>query len=193
MDGVPRSGLLVVLSAPSGGGKTTLTNELLVRLPKAKKSLSCTTRPQRTTEIPDQDYQFISDADFDKHVQANAFAEWAQVHGFRYGTLKKNIEDAVATGHVLFLVIDVQGAGIIKKSFPDCISIFVMPPDFDVLESRLRKRGTETESEIRRRLENARKEIALAPTFDYQVLNDRLDRVVLEIESIIRKKTEKRT
>lgn len=182
------SGLLVVLSAPSGGGKTTLAHELLNRFPGARRSVSLTTRPQRATEIPGQDYLFVTDKDFDEHQKNDSFAEWATVHGFRYGTLKSQIQKSLDARELLFLVIDVQGAKNIKTHFPEALTIFVSPPDFDSLEARLRKRGTEKEEDIRRRLETARKEVAQAHLFDYQVLNDRLDRVALEIEAIIRKR-----
>jgi guanylate kinase len=181
-------GGLVVLSAPSGGGKTTLANELLSRLPESRRSISLTTRPQRPTEIPGQDYFFVSNADFDQKVKENAFAEWATVHGHRYGTLKQTIVDNIARGELTILIIDVQGARSIKKNFSEALTIFVSPPDFDSLELRLRKRGTESETDIRRRLENARREMAHSSEFDFQVLNDRLDRAALEIESILRKK-----
>lgn len=177
----------MVISAPSGGGKTTLVNELLTRFQQARRSISTTTRPARNTEINKQDYNFISNADFDRLMKDDAFAEWALVHGHRYGTLKATVNDAVGSGQLLFLVIDVQGAKSIKKAFPQALTVFVMPPDFDVLETRLRKRGTESDAEIRKRLESARNEIAQAEAFDYRVLNDRLDRAALEIESIIRK------
>ncbi len=182
------SGILVVLSAPSGGGKTTLANELLSLVKNSRRSISVTTRPQRSTEIPGQDYHFIADAEFEQNLSKDAFAESATVHGYRYGTPKESIQSALDKGEILFLTIDVQGAKSIKKSFPQALTIFLTPPDFDVLETRLRKRGTEAEADIRRRLENARKEIAQAQDFDYQVLNDRLDRTALEIESIIRKR-----
>ncbi len=181
-------GLLVVISAPSGGGKTTLTNELIRRFPNSRRSITCTTRPPRNTEIPNQDYIFVTDRDFDKMVQDEAFVEWAVVHNFRYGTRKSIVQESLDRGEILFMTIDVQGAQSIKKFFDSALTIFVMPPDFDVLETRLRKRGTENDSDVRRRLENARKEIALADTFDYQVLNDQLDRAALEIESIIKKR-----
>ena len=184
---VPK-GLTVVLSAPSGGGKTTLATELIARFPNARRSISSTTRPARTTEIEGQDYHFISDAEFDKLVNESAFAEWALVHGFRYGTTRSSLKEGQDKGEILFLAIDVQGAKNIKKAMPEALLIFVTPPDFDVLETRLRKRGTESDQEIRKRLENARREIAQAGDFDYQVLNDRLDRAALEIESIIRKR-----
>ena len=116
------------------------------------------------------------------------FAEWAMVHGHRYGTRKSVVQESVDNGDILIMTIDVQGAQSIKNAFDSALSIFVMPPDFDILESRLRKRGTETDADIRKRLENARKEIALADEFDFQVLNDRLDRAALEIESIIKKR-----
>ena len=179
-------GLLVVLSAPSGGGKTTLASELIRRFPNARRSISVTTRPPRSTEIPGQDYYFISNQEFDRLIAENALAEWALVHGHRYGTKKSFVQEGVERGEVLFLAIDVQGARNIKKAFPKALLIFVSPPDFDILETRLRKRGTETDQEIRTRLENARKEIAQANEFDFQVLNDRLDRASLEIESLIR-------
>ncbi|MEO5667388.1 MAG: guanylate kinase [Bdellovibrionota bacterium] len=181
-------GLLVVIAAPSGGGKTTLANELIHRFPNSRRSITCTTRPARTTEIPNQDYTFVNDADFDRMLKDNEFAEWAKVHGHRYGTRKSVVRESVEKGEVLFMTIDVQGAKSIKNAFPDALTIFVMPPDFDVLESRLRKRGTESDVDIRRRLENARKEIAMVGDFDFEVLNDRLDRAALEIESIIRKR-----
>lgn len=182
------SPLLVVISAPSGGGKTTLARELMSHFPSSRRSISVTTRPARATEIPDQDYHFISDQDFDSLLEKNALAEWAVVHGFRYGTTKSFIDQALKDHAILFLTIDVQGAASIKKSYPKALTFFVKPPDFDVLETRLRKRGTESEDDIRRRLENARRELSRASEFDHIVLNDRLDRVTLEIESLIRKK-----
>jgi len=180
------SGLLVVLSAPSGGGKTTLANELMSRFPNSRRSVSLTTRPARVTEIPNQDYIFVNDAAFDKLVQDNAFAEHAVVHGYRYGTTKASIEESIKKGELLFLIIDVQGAKNIKKSYSESLTIFVSPPDFDILETRLRKRGTENDADIRRRLETARREMAETHHFDFVVLNDRLDRVALEIESIVK-------
>jgi len=183
-----KNGLLVVISAPSGGGKTTLVNELLSRFPTSRRSITSTTRPPRATEIRGQDYDFLSDGEFDALVAKNAFAEYANVHGFRYGSRIDSIDKAVERGEILFLTIDVQGAKNIQKSFPDALLIFVSPPDFDILETRLRKRGTESDSEIRKRLENARKEIAQSDDFDFKVLNDRLDRAALEIESIIKKR-----
>lgn len=182
------SSMLVVISAPSGGGKTTLTRELMSRFPNSRRSISVTTRPARSTEIPGQDYVFISNEEFDDLVKKNALAEWALVHGHRYGTTKQYIDDALSQGAILLLTLDVQGADSIKKSYPNALTFFVKPPDFDVLETRLRKRGTENEDDIRRRLENARRELSRAADFDHTVLNDRLDRVTLEIESIIKKK-----
>ena len=181
-----KDGLLVVLSAPSGGGKTTIANELLGRFPNSRRSISMTTRPPRETEIPGQDYLFVGANEFQKLKDTNGFAESAFVHGYFYGTTKASIEEAFKRGEILFLTIDVQGARNIKSTFPQSMTVFVTPPDFDILETRLRKRGTETDLDIRKRLENARKEIALASEFDFQVLNDRLDRAVLEIESLIK-------
>lgn len=183
-----KRGLLVVISAPSGGGKTTLANELLSRFPNSRRSITCTTRPQRTTEIANQDYIFLKDAEFKELELKGAFAESATVHGYRYGTRKSVLEEAIGKGEILFMTIDVQGAKAIKRAFPDALTIFVNPPDFDILETRLRKRGTENDGDIRHRLENARKEIAQASEFDFQVLNDQLERAALEIESIVRRR-----
>ena len=180
--------MLIVISAPSGGGKTTLANELIGRFNNSRRSVSLTTRPARPTEIPGQDYRFVSNPDFDKILTDDGFAESATVHGYRYGTTKVSVRDAFEKNEILILTIDVQGARSIKKAFPEAITIFVRPPDFDILETRLRKRGTESDADIRRRLENARKEMAQADEFDFQVLNDRLDRAALEIESIIKKR-----
>jgi guanylate kinase len=181
-------GLLVVIAAPSGGGKTTIANELLSRFSNAKRLITCTTRPARNTEIPNQDYVFLSNAQFDEQIKANMFAEWATVHGNRYGTSKRSIEESLSKGEILLMTIDIQGAKSIKAQYPKSLSIFMMPPDFDILETRLRKRGTETDADIRTRLETARREIVQAKDLDFQVLNDRLDRAALEIESIIRKR-----
>jgi guanylate kinase len=180
------AGLLVVISAPSGGGKTTLAHELMGRFSNSSRSISTTTRPPRPTEIPGQDYDFVSDAEFDRLDRLNEFAESAMVHGFRYGTRKSTVNQALEEGRLLFLIIDIQGAKSIKGQFQQALTIFVAPPDFDILETRLRKRGTESDADIRKRLENARREMAFAQEFDFQVLNDRLDRVALEIESLIR-------
>jgi guanylate kinase len=183
-----KPGLLVVVSAPSGGGKTTLVNELINRFPNSRRSISMTTRPPRKIEINGQDYFFVGEKEFEKIESENGFAESAVVHGHKYGTTRASIEDSYSKGEILFLTIDVQGARNIKKVFKDSLTIFVSPPDFDILETRLRKRGTESDSEVRRRLENARKEMSEAKEFDFQVLNDRLDRAALEIESLIRKR-----
>ena len=182
------SSMLVVISAPSGGGKTTLTRELMSRFPNSRRSISVTTRPARSTEIPGQDYVFISDKEFDDLVAKGDLAEWALVHGHRYGTTKSFINEALKEEAILLLTLDVQGAASIKEAYPQALTFFVKPPDFDVLETRLRKRGTENEDDIRRRLENARRELSKAADFDHVVLNDRLDRVTLEIESLIKKK-----
>ena len=147
-----------------------------------------TTRPARPTEIPDQDYEFVSEEEFTAIAEKDGFAESATVHGYRYGTPQKSIKTALNKGELLFLTIDVQGAKAIKNAFPESITVFVTPPDFDILETRLRKRGTETDQDIRTRLETARKEMAQAEDFDFRILNDRLDRAVLEIESLIRKR-----
>jgi len=185
MEASKTKGLIVVLSAPSGGGKTTLVHELLSRISHSKRGITMTTRPPRKTEIDKQDYLFVNDDEFKALIEKKGFAEWAKVHSYYYGIPNDIIDKALENGQTLFLTIDVQGAETIKKHYPQALTIFMNPPDFDVLETRLRKRGTETDEQIRSRLEIARREIARSSEFDFVVLNDSLERAALEIQSII--------
>ncbi|RMF23197.1 MAG: guanylate kinase, partial [Deltaproteobacteria bacterium] len=131
------------------------------------------------------DYYFVDDAEFDRMIRAGEFAEWATVHGFRYGTAKRPLEQALDAGEDLLLDIDVQGARQIKAAYPDAVAIFLIPPSRDSLEQRLRSRGTDDEQTVRRRLEGACREIEAATAYDYLVVNDDLPRTVQTVVSIV--------
>lgn len=152
-------------------------------------SVSCTTRPPRPGEVDGRDYRFVSAATFQELVEEDAFLEWAEVFGHRYGTLIGPIADAIASGQNVLLEIDVQGARSVRDRFPDAVLIFIVPPspsDFlQQLEDRLRKRGSESEAELARRLAAARDEIDQASWFDHVVVNDQVERAAAEVAAII--------
>ena len=179
-------GRLIVVSAPSGGGKTTICAHLLKNHPDWSFSVSATTRPRRTPEQDGVNYYFLTDPDFDTKVAQGELIEWEWVHGHRYGTLRSALEEALNAGVTLLLDIDVKGGLNIKKQYPkDTISIFIDPPDIDTLRERLRGRGTENMSAMEKRLARIPEEQAFRKDFDHIVINDDLDRAVNEIESIL--------
>ena len=184
MSSPARSGRLIVVSGPTASGKSTLWRRLVQR-PGVAFSVSATTRPPRAGETDGQDYFFITPEEFERRAGAGEFLEWARVHGRFYGTPRAGVEAALATGRDVVLEIDVQGAAQIRRSGLPAVSIFVMPPSYEVLEQRLRARGTEDESEIQRRLTVVRSEMAEAPHYDHQVVNDDLNRMVAEVEAIL--------
>jgi guanylate kinase len=172
---------LIVLSAPSGAGKTTLCARLLRDFPELTLSISSTTRKPRGQEQHCKEYFFLSKEEFERQIGEGRFAEWALVHGNYYGTSKDTIERAFASGKSVLLDIDVQGAASLRKAYPtETYTLFVSPPSLEVLEKRLRARGTESEEAIARRLRNAAVEMKEAPTFDQIVMNDDLDRAYEE-------------
>ncbi len=181
-----RRGMILVVSAPSGAGKTTLTRRLLKTFPDLSLSVSYTTRPARAHEVQGQDYCFVSEEEFLRLQSSGAFAEWARVHGFLYGTPRAPLEAALATGRDIVLDIDVQGARQIRKIYPEAVLVFVLPPSWEELERRLRLRRTETEEAIEGRLLRAREEARELPHYDYWLINDELDRAVKVLESIVR-------
>lgn len=171
-----RSGLCLVVCAPSGGGKTTLLSRLREEFTNLRFSVSCTTRPARPGETHGQDYYFISESEFVARREAGEFAEWAEVHGRLYGTPLAWVREELAAGNDLLFDIDVQGAAQLKAHLArESVFVFIMPPGLAELEQRLRKRGTDDEATIARRLGNAAREIAEAPWFDYIVENDNLN------------------
>ncbi|MCX5777895.1 MAG: guanylate kinase [Elusimicrobia bacterium] len=164
-------GLIIVLSAPSGAGKTTLAHLLQKDARGVTFSVSCTTRSRRPGERSGRDYFFITEKQFTAMVARGGFAEWARVHDHCYGTPKAALQKAIAAGKDVILDIDVQGGLQVKKQFPGAVLIFVMPPTMKELERRLRGRGQDDEATIQRRLANARAEIKCMPRYDYRVIN----------------------
>ena len=175
----------MVLSSPSGGGKTTVIRKLLNRHSELRCSVSATTRSPRNGEQDGVDYHFVSRAVFRKKIQENAFYEWARVHGNCYGTLKEQVDAVLRNGGTLLLALDVQGGLHIKQSIPESVLVFLIPPSMEVLEQRLVQRGTEHPRVIAQRLRDAAAEIKAADRYDYQIINNRLDDTVHEIEQLI--------
>jgi guanylate kinase len=181
-----RHGILFVVSAPSGAGKTTLCKEIVDFFPGLRQSVSFTTRPARSGEVPGIDYHFVDESRFQAMIAAGEFAEWASVHGNFYGTALKTLQDASHAGEDLLLDIDCQGARQLKESVVQAVFIFILPPDMAELERRLRGRNTDSEEVIKRRLENAREEIEQSSWYDYRVINDNIEAALARLKDIIR-------
>jgi len=175
----------VILSAPSGGGKTTIARMLLSRRPDLGYSVSCTTRTPRTGEVPGRDYNFISRAEFIAKREQGAFAESAEVHGNLYGTLKAEVDRVIRGGTHVVMDIDVQGAVQFIRAFPTSVTIFILPPSAEVLLERLRGRNTESSAQLAARLQSALQELQQVDEYEYVVINDDLERAVASVESII--------
>jgi guanylate kinase len=184
--GVRRNPFVLVISGPSGAGKSTFVRLLLERCPELRFSVSATTRPRRDTESDGREYHFLSDAEFERRVQAGEFLEWAEVHGARYGTLRSEVFPALAAGHCPLLDVDVQGGVRVKEALADAVLVFLLPPSMLELERRLRERKTESEERIRRRLQRAPEEIRCLPSYDYVVVNEALATTQTELEAIVR-------
>jgi len=182
-----KKGFLIVITAPSGSGKTSIYKRLLQMRRDLKFSISYTTRKKRPNEQDGVDYFFISQKDFEKKIKQGDFLEWAEVHGQLYGTEKKQIQKCIRDGYVCILDIDVQGAMQVMKEFDknDLVTIFIEPPSIEELGRRLRNRGTETEESIKIRLKNALNELEYKKQFKYIVINKNLDIAVKEISDII--------
>jgi len=181
---VANRGHLYVIAAPSGAGKTSLMRALLERRPGLSFSVSCTTRAPRPHEQNGRDYHFISRAEFERLVQADAFIEHADVFGNLYGTLRATVESALAEGRDLILEIDWQGANQVRRRLPEAIQIFILPPSRSELEARLRKRGTDSPEAIARRLAESVSEMSHWREFDYVVINGDFDQALAEMEAI---------
>lgn len=182
-----RKGFPIVLSAPSGTGKTTLAHLLVNSRDKLILSVSYTTRPIRGSEQDGINYHFVDDKKFHNMVQADEFLEWAEVHGHLYGSSAKWTKESLENGRDVLFDIDVQGGLQIKKHYQDAVTIFITPPSFDELEKRLIKRGTESHDKIKKRLLAARDEILVGlEKYDYVINNENLDRALFDLTSIIR-------
>ena len=184
-DGVPAGGQLFVVSAPSGTGKTTVVERLVQVVPELTMSRSYTSRQARAGERDGVDYNFVSRTTFEAMVARGEFLEHADVFGNLYGTGRADAEHLMASGKDVVLVIDVQGAGQVRAGGIPLVTIFVLPPSFEVLEQRLRGRGKDSNDAIRRRLDTARGEVAAYEGYDYVVVNDDLDACVTAMRSII--------
>jgi guanylate kinase len=180
-----RRGLLFVISAPSGTGKTTLVERLVEITPNLRTSRSYTCRPVRRGEADGVDYNFVSRERFESMVATNAFLEWAEIFGNLYGTSVGDTEQALARGDDLVLVIDVQGARKVRAAGVPAVAVFVLPPSYDVLERRLRGRSKDSDAQIRSRLGVAREEVAAFAEYDYVVINDEFEACVDRLRSIV--------
>lgn len=180
--------LLLILSAPSGAGKTTLARLLLAAEPAARLSVSTTTRAPRGQEVEGRDYHFVEEAAFQRMVEGGEFLEWARVHGFRYGTSRAVVERSLReAGSLTIFDIDVQGGSAIKSQFPQAVTVFILPPSLAELEARLRGRGTDSEEVIQLRLEAARSEILRGlAEYDYLVVNRVLEEAGSDLRAIVR-------
>ena len=180
-----REGLILILSAPSGAGKTSLCRELFKTFPDIKESISYTTRKPRTGEVDGLAYHFISEEEFERMVDDDAFAEWAMVHGNMYGTALKTIEEARKNGIDMVLDIDCQGALKLKEQFEGGIYVFILPPSMDELRRRLESRSSDSQDVIDRRIARAEDEIKESRWYDYIIINDSFDVASTELASII--------
>ncbi len=180
-----KQGLLFVVSAPSGAGKTTLCHAIVDSLEDLTHSISYTTRKARPGEIDGRDYYFVSQERFQEMIAAGDFTEWAEVHSNLYGTSRRVLDGMIAKGIDVILDIDTQGAQQIKSRYDTAVYIFIMPPSLDILEERLRNRKSDHEEEIRKRMRRSREEIKDHTMYDYIVVNRDFDRALTELRSIV--------
>lgn len=182
-----RRGLLIVLSSPSGGGKTTIAHHLLKSDRNIVRSVSCTTRPPRPGEREGRDYFFVTRSRFKTMVTRRAFLEWARVHRNFYGTPRAWVERHLARGKDVLFVIDVQGGRSIKRKDPKALLLFLVPPSFKVLEARLKGRGTNDPADLKVRLRDAKRELREGRAYDHRVINGRLEKALAQVVKIIEK------
>jgi guanylate kinase len=178
-------GNIFVVAAPSGAGKSSLVKALMELDSAVQPSVSHTTRPPRGQEKHGREYFFASHPEFDAMVASDAFVEWAHVHGQRYGTSKRAIEERIAQGADVILEIDFQGAIQIRKTFANAVMIFILPPSWEELRSRLERRGEDSASVIELRLQNAAEEMARANEFDFVIINELFERALFDLKAIV--------
>ncbi len=182
---MPRKGSLIIVSGPSGAGKSALASAVISRLKDLHFSVSYTTRAPRGDERDGVEYHFVRKAEFEGLIRGNEFLEWAEVYGNYYGTARKFIDDRLSSGKDVLLDVDVQGARTMRRKRPDAISIFIMPPSYQVLRRRLENRKLDKDYVIEQRLKIARREIVQYKDYDYLIVNDDFDESVKELEAII--------
>jgi len=187
-----RKPMVIIVSSPSGGGKTTIVKNLLRELEGVRRSVSYTTRKPRVDEKDTSDYTFISEKEFRKKIDGGELVEWEKNFGNYYGTPMSQIEKAASEGYDIILSIDVKGARQVKKAIPESVSVFILPPSTGELAKRLKRRNTEKEKELEERLSESGKEMAAAKEYDYQIINRDLDVATRELRDIIEKERNRR-
>jgi guanylate kinase len=180
-----QSGILFVVSSPSGGGKGTLIQRVLSRVQNLSYSVSYTTRKPRNGEVHGREYFFVTREEFSRMVEKNDFLEWATVHSHLYGTSRRQVAQDVSSGRDIVLEVDVQGAASIRDLIHDAVSVFILPPSLDVLRERLIARGTDAPEELAVRLRNAPEELKAYKTFDYVIINDDVEQASAKLMAII--------
>jgi guanylate kinase len=178
-------GILFVVSSPSGGGKGTLIQRVLKKIPDLSYSVSFTTRTPRSGEVNGREYFFVSQEKFEGMAAANEFLEWANVHGKLYGTSSKQVFEEIAGGRDIILEVDVQGASSVRSLVPDSVSVFILPPSFEILKQRLESRGTDSPEELEVRLRNAPVELKDYSAYQYLILNDDMDQAAEQLAAIV--------
>ena len=176
----------MVVSSPSGAGKTTICRALVTQMAEADYAISLTTRSPRPGEVDGSDYHFVTRDEFEKRIRERRLVEWAEVHGNLYGTDRNTLEEQMVAGRIVLLDLDVQGARQLKTAVPETVMVFICPPSWEALESRLRMRGADDEETVALRLANAREEMSHHKNYDYVVLNDDLARATHRVGEIIR-------
>jgi guanylate kinase len=178
-------GILFVVSSPSGGGKGTLIQRVLKKIPNLSYSVSFTTRAPRNGEVDGREYFFVTQEKFEQMAADNEFLEWANVHGKLYGTSSKQVFREISAGRDIILEVDVQGAASVRSLVPDSVSVFILPPSFEVLKQRLEARGTDSPEELELRLRNAPVELNDYSAFQYMILNDNLNQAADQLAAIV--------
>ena len=181
-----KQGKIIAVSSPSGGGKTSIVKRILKDFPEIVFSVSATTRPKRPGEVNGVEYYFISEKEFEKKIADGEFIEWERFYDYYYGTLKSMVIDNISEGRSVLFEIDVKGALSLKKIYPDSILIFIDPPSFDELVHRLKRRKTETEADLQKRIDRAKMELSFKSSFDYIFTNDELEKVYTKVKSLIK-------
>lgn len=186
-----KNGKIIVIAAPSGTGKTTIIKAILKLMPEVVYSISATTREKRYNEVDGKDYFFIDEETFKQKIENHQFVEWEKVYDYYYGTPKFFVEKIVWEGKSILLEVDVKGALAIKNVYPEANLIYILPPNLEELEKRLRERKTESESDFQKRIERAKMELSLKDKFDYFIVNNNLNTAILEAKEVIEKITNK--
>lgn len=181
-----KKGKIIAVSAPSGGGKTSVVKQVLRDFPELVFSVSVTTRPKRKNEVDGVDYFFVDDKEFERRIENNEFIEWERFYDYYYGTLKSFVDDNISAGKSVLFEVDVKGALSLKKIYPESHLIYIDPPSFEELVKRLKNRKTESEEDLQKRIDRAKMELSYKQEFDYIFVNDELNKVYKNVKSLIK-------